>query len=207
MPKKTNKQIPNFLKERTLVLVKPDGVRRGLTGDIVMRFERTGLKIVALKLVQPTKEHFDQHYSSDKDYLTMLGEKTILGYKELGLDFKKDLGTANKLEIGKKIKSWLLDYMTSGPVVAMVVQGPHAVQNVRMICGSTNPLNAVPGTIRGDYTIDSSVMSNIAKRAIRNIMHASGTISEAEREIALWFSPEDIHDYRRTGEEIMFEQN
>jgi nucleoside-diphosphate kinase len=196
-------KLPSF-NERTLVLVKPDGVKRGLTGEIIMRFERAGLKVVGLKLVQPTREHLNMHYADNRDFLTILGEKAILGFKEFGMDIKKELGLTDKEKIGKKVKEWLLDYMLSGPVVAMVIQGGHAVENVRMICGPTNPLKATPGTIRGDYTTDSAALSNMAKRSIKNVVHASGTVDEAEAEITLWFAPEEIHQYLRAGEEIMF---
>lgn len=202
--KKQTKEQPIILKEQSLVLVKPDGVKRGLVGDIVNRFEKAGLKVVALKMVKPTRDHFDCHYPSSQKFLNILATKTIEGYKAIGLDVKKELGTTSKKAIGQKVKDWLLDYMTSGPVVAMVIEGAHAVKNVRLIVGSTNPLEATPGTIRGDFTTDSASLANFKKRPIKNVIHASGEIDEAEEEVKLWFSFEEIHDYKRADEEIIF---
>lgn len=192
---------PPTIKERTLIIIKPDAVKRRLTGEITTRFEKVGLKIVALKLVQPTKEHYNVHYPSDRQYISQLGGKTLMTYKEYGLDPKKDFGTINKSEIGKKVKKWLVDFMASGPVVAMIVQGPHAVDNVRMITGPTLPVFAPPGTIRGDFSLDSPAFANAAKRAVKNLVHASGSIEEAEKEIKLWFAPEEIHDHKEDNEE------
>ena len=207
MPKKKKAILKRHLpsiKERSLVLLKPDAVKRGLIGEIICRFEKTGLKVVAIKLVQPTKEHFIAHYPETSQYLAKLGAKATKGFEEYGLSVKKELGTVNKVLIGKKVKQWLVDYMTSGPVVALVVQGPHAVENTRMIIGPTMPLAAMPGTIRGDFSLDSASFANPAKRSIKNIAHASDSIEQAEEEIKLWFAPEEIHDYKRADEEIMF---
>lgn len=194
--KKQNNLAPS-LKERSLIIIKPDAVMRGLIGEITQRFEKAGLKIVALKLVQPTKEHYRVHYPSDSAYLRTLGGKTLQTYKEYKLDPKKDLGTSDKLKIGKKVKEWIVEFMSSGPVVAVVVQGFHAVDNGRMIVGPTIPAFAPPGTIRGDYSGDSPAFANAAKRSVKNIIHASGNIKEAEKEIKLWFAPEEINDYVR----------
>lgn len=201
MPRKTKTNPLPSQQERTLVLIKPDGVKRGLNGQIINRLERAGLKIVAIKLVQPTKEHYNQHYPSDKAYLINLAEKTLKTYKEYGMDAKKDFGTMDKKKIGQKIKQWIVDFMSSGPVVAMVIQGMHAVDNVRMIIGPTLPVFAPPGTIRGDFSLDSPAFANIVKRCVKNLVHASGDLKEAEQEIKLWFAPEEIHEYVRYGEE------
>jgi len=192
------------LKERTVVIIKPDGVKRGLVGEMIARFEKSGLKIVALKLVQPTKEQYQAQYPSTRQYLSQLGAKTLKTYKQYGLSAKKELGTTDKFKIGQKVKQWLIEFMSSGPAVAMIVQGPHAVDNVRMIIGPTLPVFAPPGTIRGDFSPDSPALANAAKRAVKNLVHASGSLKEAEKEIKLWFAPEEIHDYQRAEEEIMF---
>ncbi len=189
------------IKEKTLVLVKPDGVKRGLIGEVIRRFERSGLKIIGLKLIYPDKEHYQAHYPSTRQYFGQLGANTLKTYKQYGVDAKKDLGTTDEFKIGKMVKEWLVDFMSSGPVVAMIVQGSHAVDNVRMIVGPTLPVLAPPGTIRGDFSGDSPALANVAKRAVKNLVHASGDIKEAEEEIKLWFSIEDIYDYRRDGEE------
>lgn len=192
------------IKERTVVIIKPDGVKRGLVGEIISRFEKAGLKIVALKLVQPTKEHYQLHYPSTKDWFRKVGSKTWQTYKKYGLDPKKELGTADRVKIGQMIKQWTIDFMSSGPVVAMIVQGPHAIDNVRMIVGPTLPVFAPPGTIRGDFSGDSPALANIDKRPVKNLIHASSNAKEAANEIRLWFAPEEIHEYKRVEEEIMF---
>jgi nucleoside-diphosphate kinase len=192
------------LKERTVVVIKPDGVKRGLIGQIIARFEKAGLKIVALKLVQPTKEHYELHYPSTKEWFRKVGEKTLGTYKKYGLNPKKELGTTDKVKIGQLVKKWTVDFMATGPVVAMIVQGPHAIDNVRMIVGPTLPVFAPPGTIRGDFSGDSPALANSAKRPVKNLIHASGDAKDAEKEIKLWFAPEEIHEYKRVEEEIMF---
>lgn len=192
------------LKERTLILIKPDGVKRGLIGEIINRFEKTGLKIVALKLVKPTVEHIDLHQPKDEEWIKGMGEKTLKNYQEYGINPKKEVGTDNPLEIGKMIRKWNSDFLTSGPVVAAVLEGNHAVSNVRMVAGNTLPVFATPGTIRGDYSVDSPALANAMKRAVKNVFHASGTVEEAEKEIGIWFSGEELHDYKRSDEDVMF---
>lgn len=185
-------------KERTLVLIKPDGVKKSLIGEIIKRFESLGLKIVALQLINPTKEQMDMHYPKDKDYIINLGNKTLICYKEFDLPTTplKDYGTKDPYKIGLMIREWLLDYMTSGPIVKMIVEGLHSIKTVRKIAGPTIPALAEAGTIRGDLSIDSSDFANMRKRAIKNLIHASGNKEEAEHEIQLWFSPEDFHEYK-----------
>ena len=191
-------------EEKTLVLVKPDGVKRGLIGEVVSRIEKRGLKIIALKMVWATKEQVSGNYPSDEKWLNTIGEKTKATYEKYGHDIKKELGTDDNMKIGKMVKEWLIDYMTDGPLVKIVVKGVHAVDMMRKLAGNTMPALAEMGTIRGDFSVDSSVQANNGKRAVHNIVHASGTIEEANNEIAFWFSPEEIHDYKRAEEDIMF---
>jgi nucleoside-diphosphate kinase len=190
--------------EQTFVMVKPDGVKRGLVGQILSRFERCGLKLVGLKMIHPTKTRVEKHYPSTEKWFTIVGEKTLNSYAELGLDPKEHLGTDSAVEIGKTVKKWLVDFISSGPVVCMVWEGNHAIQNVRRIVGNTLPIKAQPGTIRGDFTIDSPDLANIKHRPIRNIVHASGDPEEAAHEISLWFTNEELHIYQRVDAEIMF---
>ena len=173
--------------ERTLVIVKPDGVRRGLVGEIIARFERCGLEIERLELRRASRDLIVRHYPSDEEWLTKVGGKTIKTYQTYGMDAVQEVGTADPLEIGKMVKKWLVDFMTSGPVVAMVLTGNHAVDVVRKITGDTIPLFAAPGTIRGDYAVDSPDLANAEHRAVANLVHASGTVDEAKYEIGLWF--------------------
>ncbi|MFQ5530987.1 MAG: nucleoside-diphosphate kinase [Candidatus Nanoarchaeia archaeon] len=186
------------MQERTLVLIKPDGVKKALIGEVIKRFESLGLKIIALQLTNPTREQMDMHYPKDKDYITNLGNNTLRCYKEFELPStpEEEYGTNDPYEIGLKVRGWLLDFMTSGPIVKIVVEGLHAIKTVRKITGVTIPAFAEPGSIRGDFSIDSPDYANAKKRAIKNLIHASGNREEAEHEIALWFSPEDLHEYK-----------
>lgn len=191
-------------EERTVLLVKPDGVKRGLIGDIIGRIEQRGLKVIALKMIMASREQVKKHYPGTDEWLKGMGEKTLENYRTYGKDPIKEVGTDDPLEIGKKVYQWLEDFMTSGPMVAMLISGLHAIDMIRKICGNTLPSKADMGTIRGDYSIDSPTLANLEKRAIRNIVHASGNSTEAAHEITHWFSEKEIHDYKRAEEDIMF---
>jgi len=191
-------------EEKTVVLIKPDGVKRGLIGEIISRIEKRGLKVIALGMIWATKDQIDGHYPKDEKWITRLGEKTKATYEKYGLDIKEELGTDDLKKIGEMVRSWLIDFMTSGPLVKMVIKGIHAVDMVRKLCGNTMPALAEMGTIRGDFSVDSAAAANKNKRAVHNIVHASETPEEAEHELKFWFSPEEIHDYKRAEEDIMF---
>ena len=188
-------------EEKTCVLVKPDGVRRGLSGEIIHRIEQRGLKIIALSMVLPTKKQIDDHYPKNEEWIARLGEKTMVTYNKYGIDPVKELGTRDTLKIGKMVRSWILDYMISGPSVKMIVQGVHAVDMVRKMAGNTCPNIADMGTIRGDYSVDSPAAANNEYRAIHNLIHASETPEEAEHEIDFWFKKDEIYSYKRSEEE------
>lgn len=190
--------------EQTLIAIKPDGVVRGLTGEIITRFEKAGLKLVAAKMLTVTKDHASKHYPADREELwTGIGNKTLENYEKLEIDAIKMLGTKDPKKIGDIVRVWLLDYIVSGPVFAAVFEGPHAVELIRKITGHTLPLLSAPGTIRGDYSFDSAYLANTGKRAIKNLIHASGTVEEAKYEIPLWFEPKEIQKYKRTDENVM----
>ncbi len=191
-------------EETTVLLIKPDGVKRGLIGEITNRIEKRGLKIIALNMIWATKSQIDSHYPKDEKWIIRLGDKTKETYKKYGFDIKKELGTTDSKKIGKMVRSWLIDFMTSGPLVKMVVKGVHAIDMIRKLCGNTMPALAEMGTIRGDFSIDSAAAANRAKRSVHNIVHASETSEEAGHELKFWFSPEEIHDYKRAEEDIMF---
>ncbi|MEK9155861.1 MAG: nucleoside-diphosphate kinase [Patescibacteria group bacterium] len=197
-------RIPSVVLERTFVMIKPDGVERGLVGEIVKRFESRGLKIIALKMVKPSVEHIDLHYPKDESWIERLGEKGFNVFAEYGLDPKEYMGTGDKKEAGKMVRDWLVQYIADAPVVAMVIQGIHAVDMVRKIVGSTLPNKADIGTIRGDYSIDSPAAANLSKRAVKNLIHASENAAEAKNEISHWFSQEEIYDYERADHRSMF---
>jgi len=191
-------------RERTLVFLKPDGVQRGLTGEVLARFERAGLKIVALKMAWPDRGLLDRHYPKDETFLTTIGGKTKEAFAAYGLDVRKETGTDDLLAIGRQVRGWLIDYVSSGPVAAFVLEGIHAVSVVRKLIGDTLPFRAAPGTIRGDYSIDSPTVANLMKRPVRNLIHASGSLEEAAVEIPLWFGEGEIYDYARADEQAMF---
>jgi nucleoside-diphosphate kinase len=191
-------------QERTLVLVKPDGVKRGLVGEVVQRIERRGLKIIAMKMIQVGDEHILSHLPKSDEWMERLGNKTLKTFTEYGIDPVEAQGTSDPKEIGRMVKKSLVEYLTSGPVVAMVVEGIHAIDMVRKLAGNTLPVFAEMGTVRGDFSVDSPSVANIEHRAIHNIMHASETQEEASNEINLWFAPKEIHDYKRAEEDIMF---
>lgn len=190
-------------EEKTVILIKPDGVKRGLVGEIISRIERRGLKIIALEMIQATKEQIDDHYPKDEKWIKRLGEKTLKNFSDYGLDVK-ELGSEDQIEIGKKVRSWLIDYLTSGPMVKMVIKGIHAVAMARKLVGMSMPSAAEMGTIRGDFSVDDATAANRDKRAIHNIVHASETPEEVKHELAFWFAAEDIYDYKRAEEDIMF---
>ena len=191
-------------EEKTVVLVKPDGVKRGLIGEVIKRFESRGLKVIALKMLMASSEHAHSHYPNTDEWMRGMGEKTLETYKQYDKDPIKELGTKDALEIGKMVAGWNVEFLTSGPMVAMVVQGIHAVDMVRKIVGKTIPAIAEMGTIRGDFSVDSPTLANAGKRAIHNIVHASGDQAEAAHELKHWFKDEEINEYKRAEEDIMF---
>ena len=191
--------------ERTFCMIKPDGVKRGLIGDIIHRLEKAGLKIVAIKMIYATEDQIRKHYPmSDEAWVMRLGEKSLSSFDNIDTDPLVALGTIDKKEIGKNVAKSLVEFMTSGPVVAMVVEGIQAVDMVRKLAGHTLPFKADVGTIRGDYSVDSPAVANVEMRAIHNLIHASEVASEAESEIALWFAKEDIPTYDLGSEAIMY---
>ena len=187
--------------ERTLVIIKPDGVQRNLIGEIVKRYEQAGLKLVGLKMTVPTVELIDKHYLIDPDWRVKTGVKTIESYRKKG----QKPPSEDPLKITEIILNNLKKYMTKGPVVAMVWQGIHAADIVRKITGGTEPLTSAMGTIRGDYTIDSYQIADVDSRAVRNLVHASGNQEEAEKEIPLWFSAKELFDYRLINEAMLYD--
>lgn len=190
-------------KERTLVIIKPDGIQRSLMGEIIGRYEKVGLKLVAMKMMMATPELIERHYTLDPEWRRITGEKTIKGYKDKGLKAP----TEDPLEITGILLGRLVKYMTSGPIIAMVWEGAHAVQIVRKITGGTEPLTSDVGTIRGDYVLDSYHMTDADQRSIRNLVHASGSVKEAENEIKHWFTEKEMMNYRLVQETILYDVN
>ena len=189
-------------KERTLVIIKPDAVQRALIGEIIMRYERLGLKLVGLKMTVPSEEQIEKHYTLDPAWRRVTGEKTIASYKSRNLPPPSE----DPLEITAKILKNLKKYMTAGPVICMVWEGAHAVELVRKITGGTEPRGAAVGTIRGDFVIDSYTMSDADDRAVRNLIHGSGSVEEADMEIPHWFKKDELIDYKVRHEDILYEK-
>ncbi|MEK7634606.1 MAG: nucleoside-diphosphate kinase [Patescibacteria group bacterium] len=199
-------RLQKMLGERTLVLIKPDAVKRGLVGIICQRFEQTGLKIVAWKMVFPNRKQLDGHFPKSEDWVRGMGEKTLETYQEYEIDPVEILGTADPLAIGLKIKEWNYHYLTLGPVMVMVLQGIHAIDTVRKLIGHTLPYKAAPGTIRGDFSINAPDLANVVGSACKNLVHASGNQAEAEQEITNWFEPTEILSWERIDEFLHFVQ-
>ncbi len=187
-------------KERTLVIIKPDGIQRSLIGEMVRRYEQSGLKLVGLKMLVPTEKLAEDHYLIDPEWRMKTGIKTIESYRKKG----KTPPSEDPLRITEILLGNLKKYMTTGPVIAMVWQGIHSVGIVRKITGGTEPLTSDVGTIRGDFTIDSYEVSDVDNRAVRNLVHASGSPEEAEKEIKLWFHDEELMNYNLVGEAILY---
>ncbi|KKW35191.1 MAG: Nucleoside diphosphate kinase [Candidatus Adlerbacteria bacterium GW2011_GWA2_54_12] len=193
------RMVQNLKEEKTFVLIKPDGVRKGLIGEVIKRFEQRDLKVVALEMFQPSREMIDKHYPSDVTWVERLGSKSLSTYEKYDMDAKVILGTDDPKKIGAMVRGWLVEYMTSAPLVRMVIEGVHAVDMVRKIAGPTLPYVADMGTIRGDFSADSPAVANSERRAVMNILHASETPQEAEHEIAHWFGGKETFKYKRFG--------
>ncbi len=190
-------------EERTLIIIKPDGIQRNLVGEIISRFEKVGLKISAIKMMTPTPEHVEAHYTLDPQWRKITGEKTIKAYTDRGL---KHPVSDDPIKVTEVILRKLKEYIASGPVIPIVIEGAHAVEVVRKLVGGTEPLRAAPvGTIRGDFALDSYSMADTDGRSVRNLIHASGSVAEAEKEINHWFKKSEIVDYRLVMEEILYE--
>lgn len=192
------------MKERTLVIIKPDGVQRSLVGEVVGRFEKVGLKIVGIKMMSANDELIEQHYTLDPEWRRITGEKNIKAYEDKGMvhPLKND-----PFKVTEIILSKLKKYLTSGPIIAIVLEGAHSVAVVRKIVGSTEPLMSDVGTIRGDFVLDSYKLADDGNRAVRNIVHASSSIKEAENEIKHWFKDNEIFDYVHVNEKILYDVN
>ena len=189
-------------KERTLVILKPDAIQRGLVGEIIKRIENTGLKMIALKLSMATEEQLWAHYQKDDAWFLKKGERTIEERKANGMPIEKEA-----IEYGKDIIRALVSFMSCGPIMPIVFEGNQAVGIVKKIVGSTEPLSSDSGTLRGDYTLDSYGLANLDERAVRNLIHCSDPVEDAAREIPIWFKPEELLAYRLVAEQILYDVN
>lgn len=192
-----------YQDEQTLVIMKPDAIQRSLIGDIIQRLEKVGLKLSAVKMTIPTEEQVEAHYTLNPEWKKDVGMKSIQGYRKKGLEPP----SLNPEEVGDAVIDRLKKYLTSGPVIAMVWQGAHSVELVRKIVGGTEPFSSDVGTIRGDYVLDSYQMADEDGRALRNLMHASGSQEDAEAEIKHWFDESEIISYRIVQERLLYDVN
>lgn len=175
------------MTERSLLLIKPEGVKKKIIGEIITRFERAGLDIIGLKLVDADQQTIEQHYMADDEWMTSIGRNTRKSYEEKGIPFPM-----TDLEWGQKVRANLMNHMKMGPVVAIVIEGVGAVKLGRKMVGNTEPASALPGTIRGDYAHESYQLADELGRSVQNIIHAAGAVDEAEREIAVWFTEKEL---------------
>lgn len=196
-------ELKEFKQEKTLVVIKPDGVQRSLIGEIIKRFENVGLKLIAVKMTTLTPDFVEKHYTVNPEWRRITGEKTIKNYRDKGLISPYD----DPYKITEIVLNNMKKYMSAGPVIAIILEGAHAIKITRKLVGGTEPLTSDVGTIRGDYVLDSYQMADTDGRSVRNLIHASGSIEDAEKEINLWFSPEEIINYRLVQEKILYDVN
>ena len=190
-----------ILMEQTLVLIKPDGVQRGLVGEIMGRFERVGLKITALKMVHATHEDVDRHYALTEEWMRAVYEKAKAKYEANGQPFP----FPDHIAYGTDIKRGLVEFLKSAPIIAMVLEGEMAVSLVRKLVGATEPASSAPGTIRGDLSHDTYALSNAQNRPLRNLIHASGTVDEAKHEISVWFTDTELYKYEHINDRVQYD--
>lgn len=186
--------------ERTFVIVKPDGVQRSLIGEIVHRLERTGLKFIAFKFLIPTREQCLAHYNKDDAWFEKVGARTVTERQAKGMSVEK-----SAMDYGKDILEGNVRFMTSGPVLAMSLEGNQAVGIVKKIVGGTEPLTSDVGTIRADFTVDSYAIANVDGRCVRNLVHCSDEPKEAEREIKIWLKDEELINYHHINEVTLYD--
>lgn len=181
--------------EQTLVILKPDAIQRAITGEIITRFERAGLKLKAMKMMIPEMELLKSHYPDE--LIPIVGNKTKEDWDNYGVEYSETVE-----EIGEMIVDATRKFMQSAPVIALVLEGGHAVEIVRKMVGNTGPKDSPPGTIRGDYAHLSLGRASLKKKGAANIVHASGSVDEAKQEIKMWFDESELFDYKTVHESL-----
>jgi len=190
------------MKEQSYVMIKADGVQRSLVGNIIKRFEQANLKLVGIKMFVPDRARATEHYGKNDEWCIEKGANTIKNLEAAGKPVEKDA-----LGYGRAIVDQLLDYITAGPVVAMVWEGHQAVNVIKKLVGGTQPTTSDVGTIRGDYTIDSYELANLQERAVRNLIHCTGEPEEAEFEVNLWFGKDEVMNYVHVNDVMLYDVN
>jgi len=188
--------------EQTFIAIKSESIQRALIGEFIARFERRGLKLVACKMVVPTRTLMEKHYSKTDEWLQKVGTNKIKALEGQGIAVTED-----PITVGRGVQKSLIDSFVGKPILAMVWQGANAVALGRKTVGATNPMEADIGSIRGDFTIESRELAELSDRNLRTLIHASGAASEAQLEIALWFTPAEIIDYPLVLEEVLYGDN
>lgn len=186
-------------RERSLVIIKPDGVMRKIVGELITRFERKGLKIAGMKMIWPTQELAEKHYIDSEEWLLDTGTKTFNSYMEKGVQPDQ-----TPREIGMRVRNLLIDHLTAGPVVALILEGAHAVEVLRKMRGATSPLKADVGTIGFDYTLESYELSDAGDWAIKNVLHASDSPTNYQREREIWFGEDEVVDYDTAIDHVLY---
>ena len=196
-------KVLDIAKERSLLLIKPDVLQRQIVGEILTRFERKGFKLIAMKMLNATEGQLGEHYFDDEDYLIETGEKAKKGAEERG----EDISNWDSLERGKIIRQRNIEYLTCGPIVALVLEGFGVIKGVRKILGSTSPAAGDVGTIRDDYSLDTYQLADFVSRSTRTMIHASDSVDNAEREIRIWFDKDELcDDYETAVEKIFYDE-
>lgn len=192
----------NNLIEKTLIIIKPDAVQRGLIGTIFEVFENVGLKLMAAKMIKPDQEVIKKHYPGTEEWIKQMGEKTLASFKQSGVDVKKTLGTDDPLKLGQYVYDRLVKYWMEGPMIVSVWEGPHAIDIARKLRGHTIPYLSQTGTVHANYSFDSSVLSSSLNRVVKTFVHASGDKQEAQREIKYWFGTNEFRSYEREIDQL-----
>lgn len=189
-------------KERTFIILKPDAIQRGLVGEIVKRIEVKGFKIVGMKMLESKETQIFEHYNKDDVWFEKKGTATVENMQKLGMEVTKPA-----IEYGRDIIRALAIYMRANPVIAIAVEGDNVVGVVRKMVGDTQPLTADVGTIRGDFSNDSYEHANIGARAVRNVIHCSENVEDANRELAIWFNQNELFNYTLATEKLAYDIN
>ncbi|GAB4219491.1 MAG: nucleoside-diphosphate kinase [Candidatus Microgenomates bacterium] len=188
--------------KQTLIIIKPDAVKRGLVGKIIETFEQVGLKLMAAKMVKPNEDVIKKHYPGTVEWIKEMGEKTLLSFKQSGVNVKEKMGTDDPEKLGAFVYERLIKYWMEGPIIVMVWQGPEAVQIARKLRGHTIPLLAQTGTLHASFSFDNSILSSSLDRVVKTFVHASGSLEEAKREIKYWFGNTDFKNYQREVDDL-----
>ena len=183
--------------ERTLIIIKPDALKRGLVGKIIETFENVGLKLMAGKMLKPSADVIKNHYPGTKEWIREMGEKTLASFKQSGNSVMEIFKTEDPSKLGQFVYVRLIKYWMEGPIVVMVWQGPNVITVIRKLRGHTIPALAIPGTLHAQFSFDSSPLSVSQDRVVKTFIHASGSTDEAEREIEYWFPKMEFRNYER----------